>query len=198
MPRYRRVIRPGGTFFLTLVSYRRRPIFDDASARRCLRCAIAAARDARPFTLMQLVLLPDHLHLILQLPANDADFSTRIASIKAGFTRSWSGTGGHGESAPAGSASRNRQRYRDVWQKRFWEHTVRDRADLARCEAYVWFNPVKHGLAACPHAWPWSSFHRELRAERMREDWRCVCDGRPSLPQPFDLPGAEMDRAAEE
>lgn len=141
------------------------------------------------------MLLPDHLHLILRLPEDDADFSTRVGAIKATFTREWLATGG---TELAGSASRERQRYRGVWQKRFWEHVIVGDADLARCEEYIWFNPVKHGLVRCPHAWPWSTFRREVRAGRLRRDWRCVCDGRPPSPPPLDIPGAEMDDVAGE
>lgn len=190
MSRYRRSGEAGGTYFFTLVTLRRRRIFDDEAAPRHLHDAIAAAGRNRTFELLQCVLLPDHLHLIVRLPSGDADFSTRVAAIKSSFTRSWLAAGG---SEAVGSASRVRQRYRGVWQKRFWEHTVRDEGNLACCSAYVWFNPVKHGLASCPHAWPWSSFHQEAREGGMPEDWCCVCDGANAADTPKDIPGAEGD-----
>lgn len=194
MSRYRRAHDPGGTFFLTLVTHQRRSFLDGDRARLCLRDAIDKTRATRPFDLLQSVLLPDHLHLILRLPADDADFSTRVAALKAHFTRGWLASGGV---EAVGSASRVRQRYRGVWQKRFWEHTVRDEEDLARCEAYLWFNPVKHGLATCPHAWTWSSFHREVRAGRMRADWCCGCDGQV-VTVPESIAGVEAEEGAGE
>ena len=128
------------------------------------------------------------------MPDDDADFSTRVSAIKATLTRGWLAIGG---TELVGSASRERQRYRGVWQKRFWEHVIVGDTDLARCEEYLWFNAVKHGLARCLHAWSWSTFHREVRAGRLRPDWRSICDG-PPAPPPMDLPGAEIEDAAGE
>lgn len=189
MSRYRRAVEPGGTFFLTLVTFGRARLFNDPLARTTLHDAIAATREERAFDLLQSVLLPDHLHLILRLPANDADVATRVASLKSRFTRAWLAGGG---SEGSGTSSRRRQRYRGVWQKRFWEHVVFDQTALARCEAYVWFNPAKHGLARCPHDWPFSTFHREVRDGRMPADWCCACAGRAITP-PDAIPGAESE-----
>jgi putative transposase len=190
MSQYRRAYRPGGTFFLTHVSHKRVHIWNTDAARLCLREAISAARARRPFELLQSVLLPDHLHLIVRLAPDDADFSIRIASLKAEFTRRWLADSINTETQ--GTPSRRRQRYRGVWQKRFWEHTVRDEQDLARCEEYLWFNPVKHGLAKCPHSWQWSSFHREVKVGRMPVEWCCACDGR-SVQVPEAITGAEAE-----
>jgi len=176
MPNYRRAIQPGGTFFLTLVTHERRRLFDEELARTHLRHAIAAARGDRPFELVASVLLPDHLHLIVQLPAGDADFSLRVSAIKARFTRAYLGAGGTETSQ---SRSRDHQRHRGVWQKRFWEHLVRDENDLIDCIEYVHYNPVKHGLATCPHAWEWSSFGRFVEKGHCPRQWCCACDGTP-------------------
>ena len=189
MPNYRRAVQPGGTFFLTLATHRRARLFSDDVMRTHLRRAIADTRRDRPFDLIAAALLPDHLHLILQLPVGDADFSTRIAAIKARFTRSHLGAGGvEGRQ----HRSRRRQRYRGVWQKRFWEHVVRDEDDLIGCIEYVHFNPVKHGVATCPHAWRWSSFGRFVAKGHYPADWCCACHGEASTP-PRTWDGAEMD-----
>ena len=190
MPNYRRVHSPGGTFFFTLVTHGRAPIFDDPVARRCLHESIALARRDRAFDLLALVLLPDHLHLLITLPPNDADFSTRLAAIKGRFSRSYPAAG---DVEQPQSASRNRQGYRGFWQKRFWEHEVRDDPDLFHCLDYTHYNPVKHGLATCPHAWPWTTFHSFVRDGRYEPDWCCVCDNRIRRPPPAGIPGAEMD-----
>ena len=177
MPNYRRVFRPGGTFFLTLVTERRAPLFADGSARGLLHDAIARCQLFHPFAIDALVLLPDHLHLLMRLPKGDADFPVRIANIKAGFTRMYLASGGLEQSR---SDSRLRQRTRGVWQRRFWEHTLRDEEDLRRHFDYVHYNPVKHKYVACPHAWPHSSFHRFVAENRYEKQWCCRCDGEPA------------------
>jgi putative transposase len=139
------------------------------------------------------VLLPDHAHLVITLPSGDTDFSTRIGALKARFTHQWLSAGG--PETPQ-STSRERQEYRGVWQKRFWEHVVRDEDDLAACCDYVHYNPVKHGYVACPHLWEWTTFHRWVRERRYEADWCCACDAggaNPRLVIPRDIRGAEMD-----
>jgi putative transposase len=189
MPRYRRANVEGGIYFLTLVTHQRAPLFLDSAARRCLREAIAQAREAEVFESIDMVLLPDHLHLLIRLPENDDAFSSRVSRIKTSFTRAWLSTGG---TESAQSSSRDRQGYRGVWQKRFWEHLIRSPADLNRCREYIYCNAVKHGLCRCPHEWEWSSLHRAVRAGDMPADWRCTCDGRRHDPPP-EFPDAEMD-----
>ena len=141
MPNYLRALQPGGTFFLTLVTQRRVPIFADEGARAMLHDAFAQCRRHHGFVLDAMVLLPDHLHLLMTLPEDDADFSMRIANIKSHFTRHYLASGGAEQSR---SVSRLRQRVRGVWQRRFWEHTIRDSTDLHRHFDYIHYNPVKH------------------------------------------------------
>ncbi len=180
MPDYRRAWVPGGTFFFTVVTYGRRPILTGEAARVALRHAMARTRHDHPFELDAIVILPDHLHAIWTLPVGDADFSTRWRLIKARFTRGWlpsdEARGGGISSRPTFvRASRGE---RDVWQPRFWEHAIRDEGDLERHLDYVHYNPVKHGLAGCPHGWAWSSFGRLAGESVYRADWRCGCGGR--------------------
>jgi putative transposase len=189
MPNYRRAHQPGGTFFLTLVTHLRHPLFADETARLVLRHSISQTRHERPFTLDAIVLLPDHLHLILTLPDCESDFSTRVGAIKGRFSRRWHER--RGVELPQ-SVSRQKHEQRGVWQKRFWEHCVSDEADLNRCIEYMMYNPVKHGLARCPHAWPHSSFAQFVDQHRFAQDWYCACGG---AAEAFcvDIPGAEAD-----
>lgn len=180
MPYYRRRRRPGGTFFLTLVTEGRAPIFADDGPRALLRASIDRCRELHPFTLDAAVLMPDHLHLLVTLPPEDDDYPTRLANLKSNFTRAYLAAGG---AERPRSASRIRQRTRGVWLKRYWEHTIRDAEDLRHHFDYVCYNPVRHGLVGCPHAWPHSSFGRLVAAARYPADWRCRCD-QPPLPEP--------------
>ncbi len=157
MSHYRRCYQPGGSFFLTVVTEHRRPILCSDLGRGALRAAILESQGRWPFRLDAMVLLPDHFHVILVLPPGDTDYSKRLGFIKKGFTQTWLA---HGGIEQFRSASRHRQRRRGVWQRRFWEHTLRDECDYNNHLNYIHFNPVKHGYVACPADWPYSSFHR--------------------------------------
>jgi len=174
MPQYRRSFRPGGTFFLTIVTENRAPIFLDETPRTLLHAAIDHCRRARPFEIDAIVLLPDHWHILLTLSPNDPDYPPRIASIKSHFTRPYLATG-HPEQPR--SASRLHHRRRGVWQRHFWEHQIRDADDFESHVDYIHYNPVKHNHAACPHAWPYSTFARAVAARRYDADWQCRCAG---------------------
>jgi putative transposase len=178
---FRRFWRPGGTYFLTLVTERRAEILTTELARATLHAAIAETGRDRPFEMMGIVLLPDHLHTIWRLPLGDDDYPTRFAAMKARFTRDWRTAGG--DEQPR-TASRVKNGERAVWQRRFFEHTCRDIEDLKNHLDYIHWNPVKHGYATCPHAWPWSSFQKWVDLGVYEPTWRCVCDGRPV--EPFD------------
>jgi putative transposase len=191
VPDYRRAFAPGGTFFFTLVTENRQPLFAHEQNRAILRQAIIATQTTRPFILVAIALLHEHLHLILTLPDNDADFSMRLASIKAQFTRGYLDAGGAEQQR---TDSRVAHRNRGVWQRRFWEHTIRDPDDLQNHVDYTHFNPVKHGLVTCPHAWPHSSFHRHVDQNLYDRNWQCACGGAHPIPPDFRvLAGVEMD-----
>jgi putative transposase len=157
MPDYRRAMVAGGTFFFTVVTANRRPIFGNPRTVRLLKEAIDQIRRFLPFESVAGVVLPDHLHCIWTLPDNDHDFSLRWKRIKAAFTRAHLSTGG---AEARVSVSRREHGERGVWQRRFWEHTVRDEDDLRRHLDYIHYNPVKHGLVTGPMEWPWSSLRR--------------------------------------
>ena len=154
MSNYRRYYLPGGTYFFTLVTHERRPMFRQDPARSCLRKAILDEQQRRPFEMFAMVLLPDHFHCIWTLPSGDADYSLRWAKIKEEFTRSFLDAGGREGRM---SDSRHKHRERAVWPRRFWEHTVRDENELKRCVDYSHWNPVKHELVPRVRDWAWSS-----------------------------------------
>jgi putative transposase len=140
----------------------------DALARNCLHHAIEEVRHDWPFAINAIVLLPDHFHTVWSLPRGDSDYSLRIRRIKELFTRRY--LEGGGMELPQ-STSRAAQAYRGIWQKRFWEHTVRDDEDLKRCVDYVHWNPKKHGLVTSVNEWQWSSFHRYVEAGEYEQHW---------------------------
>jgi putative transposase len=168
MSHYIRARVEGGTYFFTGVTHERRRFLTSAPSRSGLRRAIAPARKNHPFHIDAWVLLPDHFHCIWTLPAGDADYSTRWNIIKAGFSSRMKETLQRSETL---SASRTRRRELGIWQRRFWEHVIRDDEDLRRHLDYVHYNPVKHGLAKQVGDWPYSSFHRLVATGRYPCDW---------------------------
>jgi putative transposase len=182
MSDYRRAIEAGGMFFFTLVTHQRRQLFTEARARGNLRQAISEVRERWPFEIVAVVVLPEHLHSIWRLPEGDTDYSTRWACIKKRFTALWTMEGGIEGSI---SATRKAHREHGVWQRRYWEHRIRDEKDMIHHVNYIHYNPVKHGLVRCPHNWPYSSFHRWVKDGYYRVDWLCDCAG--GLPEPPDF-----------
>jgi putative transposase len=122
------------------------------------------------------------MHAIWDLPEGDAKFSVRWAFIKRRFTECWLNDGGV---QGVVTAAECKQRRRGVWQPRFWEHMIRDQEDLFRHLDYIHFNPVKHGLAACPHQWAYSTFHQWVRRGDYEADWLCACEGKICRPPAF-------------
>ena len=157
MPQYRRNFVPGGTYFFTVATAQRRAILTTDLGRECLHEALKDVHRRSPFDLVAIVLLPDHLHAVWTLPPGDVEYPTRWRQIKEQFTRSYLGRGG---TEITRSNSRISKGERGIWQRRFWEHTVRDENDLRRCVNYLHWNPRKHNLAQRVQDWPWSGFHR--------------------------------------
>ena len=163
MPNYRRAFVPGGCWFFTvnLLDRRSRLLTENIDA---LREATARTRHRFPFHIDAFVVLPDHLHAVWTLPPGDADFSIRWRWIKARFVRSlpkeeWL------------SPVRRARGERGIWQRRFWEHLIRNEADYPRHAEYCCINPLKHALVTRVRDWPHSSFHRDVRAGIFPEDW---------------------------
>ena len=168
MSDFHRWFVPGGTFYFTVVAYGRRPILTTDAGRRFLRQSISEVKSAHPFTLFATVLLPDHWHLVMELPPEDDRYSLRLQQIKSGFTSRWLDAG-----LPEAkvTASQKERGERGVWQPRFWEHVVRDEGDLERCVDYIHWNPRKHDVARRVVDWKWSSFHRFVQAGQYELDW---------------------------
>ena len=168
MSDYRRLWVPGGTYFFTvnLADRSRRSLVDNIDA---LRLSVYAIRAAHPFETIAWCVLPDHLHVVWTLPPGDDDFATRWMLIKAQFSRRI-------ENGERLSASRRKHHERGIWQRRYWEHLIRDERDLQNHIDYIHFNPVKHGWAQRPRDWPHSSFHRFVREGGLPADWAGSAD----------------------
>jgi putative transposase len=163
MPNYRRAWVPGGTYFFTVaIAERSTSLLVDRIDD--LRAAFRAAHAARPFVIDAIVILPDHLHCLWTLPVGDADYSVRWAHIKTAFSR-------RVPKLERLRASRVMKRERGLWQRRYWEHLVRDEDDFRHHVDYIHFNPVRHGLVVSARDWPYSSFHRFVRDGRYPMEW---------------------------
>ncbi|KAB7622781.1 REP-associated tyrosine transposase [Alkalilimnicola sp. S0819] len=154
MVNYRHTRVPGGTYFFTLTLQDRR---SDLLIREValLRELISQVRQARPFHILAAVVMPEHLHMVWRLPVGDADYPERWRAIKAGFSRRLKLPG-------------------SPWQRRCWEHCIRNAHDLARHVDYIHYNPVKHGLVARAVDWRYSSMHRYIARGEMSADWGCA------------------------
>ena len=139
---YRRLRLAGASYFFTVVTHRRRPIFAEPEAVDALRTAFRTVRARHHFEITAIVVLPDHIHAIWTLPGSDANYPTRWRLIKAETSRLLHRHGTKGQ----------------IWQARYWEHCLRDERDLRNHLDYIHYNPVKHGLAMAAADWPWSSF----------------------------------------
>ena len=168
MSRYRRASTSNASYFFTVVTYRRQPILCDEAIRDALRAAIEKVRTMRPFVIDAWVLLPDHLHCIWTLPEGDADFSTRWMMIKRAVSLACSD---HYKRMDWMTASKSKHRESTIWQRRFWEHQIRNEDDFARHADYIHFNPVKHGHVRHVSDWPYSTFHRYVRDKVYPLDW---------------------------
>jgi len=159
---YRRNYVIGGTYFFTVT------LRDRSATLLCdhidlLRQAYEKTVRQQPFTTDAIVILPEHLHAIWTLPQGDMDYSSRWRAIKAMFSRSLRQAGVEPNRNSRGEAT--------VWQRRFWEHTVRDDLDFVRHVNYIHWNPVKHGHALTPADWPNSTFHRFVKDGRLAANW---------------------------
>jgi putative transposase len=161
--RYRRAHASGGTYFFTVnLADRSSGLLVEWVGQ--LRSSVRSVKQRHPFEIIAWVVLPDHLHAIWVLPSGDGDYSTRWGLIKAEFSRRVPRT------EPI-SPSRLDKGERGIWQRRFWEHQIRDDTDLARHIDYVHFNPVKHGHASIASGWPHSSIHQYIRSGELTIDW---------------------------
>lgn len=164
MPNYRRDYTLGGCYFFTVVLQDRRADwlirYIDA-----FRAAWRAVAVHYPFTTIAVTILPEHFHAVLTLPENDHDYSRRLGVLKSLFSRSIPPI------CRQTNASKQNKRESGIWQRRFWEHRIRDRHDLERHIHYTYYNPVKHGYVRQVADWPYTSFHRDVKNGLFLPDW---------------------------
>ena len=165
MPNYRRACEGGSTYFFTVVTRERRHVLVLPDVLNALREAFRAVKQTRPFDLNAIVILPDHLHAIWTLPPGDADFSVRWGAIKRHVSKA------SGMAAPNPTHSMRTRGEIGFWQRRFWEHLIRNDDDYARHMDYIHYNPVKHGYAKRPADWAHSSFHKCVKRGIYPMDW---------------------------
>jgi putative transposase len=164
MVHYRRCKIDGGTYFFTVTLKNRNSTIlvdhiDD------LKKAIKEAKSFLPFTINALVILPEHIHTIWQLPDNDHAYATRWRIIKSKFTKSLLNKNI--------VINKDRHGLYNLWQRRFWEHVIRDEQDYINHVNYIHFNPVKHQYVTCARDWPYSTFHEYVRQGLLSENWGC-------------------------
>jgi putative transposase len=161
--RYRRARTPGGTYFFTVNLADRT---SDLLVRHIdtLREALRTVKTRHPFSLVAMVVLPEHLHAVWRLPQGDADFPLRWSLIKGRFSR-------HLQRLEPIRPARTARRERGIWQRRYWEHRILDEEDLARHVDYIHYNPVKHGWVDHPEDWPHSTLHAFIRQGLVGPDW---------------------------
>jgi len=162
MSNYRRAKTPGATYFFTVVTQNRKPVFTSNSSVEILRDAFRDEIQRRPFVIEATVILPDHLHCIWQLPDSDSDYSSRWREIRKAVTKR------------IAFGPKNARGEGDVWQRRFWEHQITDGRDWRQHMDYIHYNPVKHGYVSSPSEWQWSSFRRWVDKGAYSLDWGSV------------------------
>ncbi|MES2821141.1 MAG: transposase [Pseudomonadota bacterium] len=163
MSRYRRARVAGASYFFTANLLDRR---GDLLTRHIdrLREAVRLVKTRYPFYIDAWVVLPEHMHCIWTLPEGDADFALRWKVIKYGFSR-------RVENTEPRTMTQGVRGERGIWQRRYWEHLIRDDLDYQRHRDYVHFNPVKHVYVRQVRDWPYSSFHRAVRDGCYPADW---------------------------
>jgi putative transposase len=159
---YRRNRVTGGIYFftLTLADRSARTLVEQIDA---LRWSLQKTKTERPFDIVAMVVLPDHLHAVWRLPEGDDRYSTRLQVFKYRFTQALKARGACIPRRSGGEPA--------VWARRFWEHTIRDDDDLRAHIEYVHYNPVKHGVTDRVSAWPYSTFHRDVAMGKVHRDW---------------------------
>jgi putative transposase len=163
MVNYRRAKVAGACYFLTLTLQDRS---SDLRVRHHLELgrALRYMQLCKPCSLPAIVLLPDHVHMLMTLPVGDADYSSRIRLCKSSFVSAL-------RKRVDVDVRLNAKGEANVWQRRFWEHLIRDEQDFAAHVDYIHINPLKHGLVETLEDWRFSSFHRYVRAGLLPAHW---------------------------
>jgi putative transposase len=155
--RYCRNHTQGASYFFTVITFRRVRFLTSKAAVNQLHQAFKDEMTRRPFMIDAIVILPDHIHSLWTLPKDDADYSIRCRNIKRAFTQQITP-----DDRPAVFASRRHKGEQVIWQRRFWEHRIRDDKDFSHHVDYIHYNPVKHGYVKRPADWVYSSIHRYI------------------------------------
>lgn len=163
MPDYRRLRIPGATYFFTVNLLDRRSDLLVAHIAE-LREVVRGVRRRWPFHIDAWAILPEHMHCLWTLPDGDDDFPRRWRELKMGFSKAL-------PSVEPRSFQMIRRRERGIWQRRYWEHAIRDDRDYAAHMDYIHFNPVKHHLSETPGEWPFSTFRRCVAAGLYPANW---------------------------
>ena len=168
MSQYIRSHTKGATYFFTLVSYNRRRIFCEDDFLQAFKKSIKQVQQQYPFEIIAWVQLPDHIHCIWRMPTNDANYSMRWSQIKRLTTQACPRY-----HLPIDDLSRSKvkRNERGIWQRRFYEHEIKNEADFIRYMNYLHYNPIKHGLVKMVVHWPYSSFHRYVKQGSYAQDW---------------------------
>ena len=180
MSNYHRSTTSGATYFFTVVTYKRNPILCNPAIREALRKAIIKVKKQMPFTIEAWVLMPDHLHCIWTLPPKDNDYSKRWGLIKRAVSRSCKSFIAQVEHTTSGI----KRHELAFWQRRFWEHQIRDKNDFNQHMDYIHHNPVKHGLCKTPSQWRWSTIHRYIKKGIYTYNWCMYDDSFNTLGEP--------------
>jgi putative transposase len=161
---YRRAWHKGGTYFFTVNCLERKD--NDCLVRNfgLLRSAIGKVKQSHPFHIHAWVVLPDHMHCVIELPECDADFAIRWMLIKMLFSKGI-------PNSERRSDTRIERRERGIWQRRYWEHLIKDERDYQAHVDYVHINPVKHGLVKVVKDWQYSTFHKLVERGIYAQDW---------------------------
>lgn len=165
--RYKRMKVEGASYFFTLVTHERRKLFAERECVALFESAVSRIRERHPFEVEALVVLPDHLHTLWQLPPGTADYSTRWRLIKEAFTKAYLKR----YPPPNVNPSRRARGEQSLWQRRFWEHLVRDDRDFGDHLDYIHLNPVRHGFVSSPSEWPHSSFSKWVERGVYEPNW---------------------------
>jgi putative transposase len=164
--KYHRLYVNGGTFFFTLVTYKRILLFSSQETINLLHDALQYTATRMPFESIAYVILPDHMHFIWTLPETSSDYSTRRRLIKSYFTHHY-----NNKDIDTVSSSRKKKKERAIWQRRFWEHWIRDEDDLFHHIEYIHFNPIKHGYVNSLMDWNNSSFLKYVSDGLYPSNW---------------------------
>ena len=161
--KYRRLTTKGACYFFTLnLQNRQQTLLTDHIDT--LRNTINKVKHNHPFKLDALVILPEHLHILITLPRDDNNYAKRIMLIKTSFSRQL-------PKEENISKSRKSKRKRGIWQRRYWEHQIRNDEDYENHINYIHYNPVKHGYVNNANEWQYSTIHQYIKQGVITQNW---------------------------